>query len=593
MWLIIFILLLILPGTCFPEPFSLERIVVRNEGNKAVEGISREELESNGLFSFTDILDNIAGLDLRTRGALGIQSDISLRGSTFEQVALLLDGLRINDPQTGHFNLDIPLSYADIERIEVIKEPASSLYGAGAFAGSINIITRKTDKKKFSLSSAFGEHALFSEDFSLSLPHEEYFGRFSYTHKVSSGATPNTDFNSSTASLFLARELEGSGFNTLFSFQKKDFGAGSFYSDLFPAEEEHTETLLLKTGLSIKKEEVSCENSLYLRRHSDKFILDRNNPVTVNYHTTYIYGLNSDFTIPLSAGDLSLGLSLAEEEINSTNLRKHSRMQEGLKAGFLPEFGEKFTAKINSRIDSFKEWGLQPSWNIGLGYLLNKMLKVNSSLAYAFRLPTFTELYYSDAGNKGNPELGVEKSESAGLGLALRQRQLDLGIDFFYRRGRNLIDWTRASSNERWQATNLGRVDIRGVELNFELRPVLHFKEIALDKVSFSYAHNSLAKKKTGFFSKYALDILKDRLSLNIATSHWGNKLGWELSYNQRNYGETYFTGNICISRKIIRQDFSFEPFLRIDNFSNTEYSEVGGVPQPGRWVKAGLRLEW
>ncbi|HTZ10901.1 MAG TPA: TonB-dependent receptor [Candidatus Margulisiibacteriota bacterium] len=593
MWLITFILLLILPGTCFSEPFSLERIVVKNESNRASGGISRKDLEGSGILAFSEELDNIAGLDLRTRGAVGMQSDISLRGSTFEQVAVLLDGLKINDPQSGHYNLDIPLTPADIEKIEVTKEGATSLYGSGAFAGSVNIITRKADTRKFSLSSAFGEHALFSEGLSLSLPHKEYFGRFSYAHKSSNGGTSNTDFDSSTTSLFLGKDEGGLGLNTLLSFQKNDFGADSFYSNLFPAEEEHTRTLLFKTGLSVKKEDGSCENSLYLRRHEDKFILDRNNPVSVNYHTTYVYGLNSDFAFPLRAGDLSLGLSLTEEEINSTNLGKHSRLQEGLKAGLLPDFGERFNVNINSRVDNFRKWGLQPSWNIGLGYLLNNMLQVKSSLAYAFRLPSFTELYYSDAGNQGNPGLGIEESENAGLGIALRQEQVDLSIDFFYRRGRNLIDWTRASSNERWQATNLGRTDIRGIEFSSGFYPAFHLKGVTLDKLSFSYAHNTLVREETGFLSKYALDILRDHLVMDIDSSFWGNKLSWELSYNQRHYGETYFVGNLCISRKVIRRSFSFEPFLRIDNFSNTEYSEVGGVLQPGRWVKSGLRFEW
>jgi vitamin B12 transporter len=593
MWVIIFIFLLILPHPCLSDPLALEKIVVKKESNKAAETITGGEIAEQNPGSWIDLLDYLPGLDLRSRGALGIQSDISLRGSTFEQVAVLLDGVKINDPQSGHYNLEIPLNPGDIEKIEVIKEGASSLYGAGAFAGSINIITRKPDKEGLYLSASYGEHALSTGDLSFSLPYQEYSGRFSFGHKSSNGWTSNTDFKSDTASLYLARQLEGSSLHTLLAYQKKDFGADSFYSNLFPEEEEHTQTLLVKSGFSVRKEGGSAENSLYLRRHRDKFILRRNNPTAVNCHTTYVYGLNSDFDIPLRMGELSLGLALANQEINSNNLGKHSWMQEGLKAGFLAKLGEKLDLDINSRMDSFQKWGLQYSWNFGLGYFLNSRMKIESSLAHAFRLPTFTELYYSDAGNKGSPELGVEKSDNASLGLCFRQEKLDLGLNFFYRQGRNLIDWTRSSNTERWQATSLGRVDVGGVEFKSALMPVFNFSGIGLDKISFSYTYNSLAKKKTGLFSKYALDILKDRLSLYIVSSFWGNKLDWELSYSHRYCAETYFIGNLCISREINGEDFIFQPFLRIDNFSNTEYSEVGGVPQPGRWIKAGLRLEW
>jgi vitamin B12 transporter len=589
---IVFIIILSVPRLCFSEALSLEKIVVKNGasvsassdfGSRQVEVIGRQELEQRKELSLTELIDYALGTDLRTRGSFGMQSDISLRGSTYEQVAVLIDGVRINDPQTGHYNLDLPFTTADIERIEIIKEPASSLYGAGAFAGSINFVTRKALGKRLSLSAMAGEHALYQEGVSFGLSKSEYSGRLSLEQNTCNGARANTDFKSRTASIYLNKDSEeGADIGALFGYQKKDFGASSFYSNLFPEEEEHTETLFAKTSLSYEEAPGAPTGSLYLRRHHDKFILARNNPLSVNYHTTYMYGLDLKLSFPFEGGDSAFGFTLGNEEINSTNLGKHSRMQGSSSASLSTKLGSYFQAEAGGRLDGYEKCGLEPSWNTGISYVPDGKIKISGTLARGFRLPSFTELYYADAANRGNPDLRIEQSDSARLGFDFRQGKIETGLDFFYRRGRNLIDWTRSSVLEAWQATNLGRADIGGVEFKF-----------SLGKTTFSYARNALFKTKSESLSKYAFDIIKNRLFLGTAMSFRGNRLDWELSYNQRCRGETYFIGNLRLSRKITAGDCSFEPFLRVDNFSDTEYTETAGVPQPGRWVKAGVKFEW
>lgn len=576
------------------EPHTLEKIVVRSQAGLSTQVVSASEISERHLDTITDLLDYISGMDLRYRGTQGIQADLSLRGSGFEQVAVLIDGIRVNDPQTGHHNLDIPLTIFDVERVEVIKEGDSSFYGQGGLAGSVNIITKKPKKKVLHLDTLFGEHAFFGQAGSFSLAENKASGRVSFDHKISKASRPNTDFEYKSASIYLAREFDSSTLDTLFGYQKKDFGADSFYSNLFPEEEEHTETLFSRTGLESKFDFGTLKNNLFFRKHRDKFILRRNTPTSVNYHTTYVYGLNSDLLLPTKYGDLSLGLDAGRDEIYSSNLGKHTRIHEAGSFGFSPKLRERLSAELRARLDHYQKWRTQESFNFGLGYdLIPEELKVRGAVSRAFRIPSFTELYYSDAANKGNPDLGVETSDNLRLGLNLRKWFMELGIDGFLRRGRNLIDWTRTQPTDRWQATNLGRVDFRGVELNGKIKPNLKYGGIRLDKVMFSYNYTDPDKKTSGFFSKYALDILKHQYLLGMDFVLFGLDVNWQLSYNQRYYGETYFLGNVYLGKRFLGKGFSFEPFLKIDNFSNTRYTEIAGVLQPRRWIKSGVKFEW
>jgi len=605
MLIIFLLLLLIFPYKAWSlGSYTLDKIVVRSGRVSFDEGLpslvysletfTADDIKKKNLDSLVDLLDYISGVDLRYRGVSGIQGDLSLRGSTYEQVAVFIDGVRVVDPQTGHHNLDIPLTVFDIEKVEVMKEGSSGLYGAGALAGSINIITKKPTKKSLSLDTLFGEHALFGQTVSFSLAPGDFSSRVSVDHRVSSGGRTNTDFDYKTCSFYLSKDSADTSFDTLFGYQKKDFGADSFYSDLFPEEEEHTETLFARVGSNSGANLGFLKNNLFFRKHRDKFILRRNNPTFVNYHTTYVYGLGSQLNLPVKYGIFLLGIDTARDEIYSTNLGKHAIMHQAGLLGFIPETGDRLNADFRFRFDIYEGWGLQKSFNLGIGYNFPRQrLKIKGSAAGAFRIPSFTELYYSDPANRGNPDLGVEKSDSLKLGLNFMQGFMDLDFEFFYRKGRNLIDWTRISPAESWIATNLGEIDFCGIEFNSTIEHDLNLKVININKFIFSYNYTDADKKTAGFYSKYALDILKHQFLLTTCSSSLGMDLSWQLSYNQRYYGQTYFVANLCISKKIIKAGFILEPFLKIDNLSNTEYSEVAGVLQPGRWVKSGFKFEW
>ena len=583
---------------------DLEKIVVKQDRdtpvwaslkeNSPVETFTSYDIKQKSLDTLTDLLNYSAGMDLRSRGPEGIQGDLSLRGSNFEQAAVAINGISVMDPQTGHHNLDMPLTVFDIDKVEVNKIGDSSIYGAGALAGSANFVIKKPARNSFSLETLFGENALFRQASSCSFLKNDFSGRVSFEHNIAKAARPNTDFEDRTACVYLNKDFSDTRLDYLFGYQKKDFGADSFYSNLFPEEEEHTETYFFNTGLNQKFDYGSLQENLYLRKHRDKFILRRNTPTSVNYHTTYVYGLKQQYGLPVSYGLLNCGIDTGSDEINSTNLGKRARFHQAEYAGFTPELGDKLSADLRARADYYQQWNWQPSYNFGVGYkLLGDLLRMRTCLSRAFRIPSFTELFYSDTANQGNPDLKTETSDNFDLGVDSKQERIELSLDGFLRQARNVIDWTRTLDTLPWQAANLGKVDFTGIEFRSKLKTRSNFNWFSLESVDFSYNYNHADKKTAGLLSKYALDILKNQCILDFYTEMFSLTINWQLSYNQRDFGETYFIGNLYIGKKISGINFTCEPFIKLDNFSNTKYSEISGVLEPGRWIKSGVKLEW
>ncbi|HNX81338.1 MAG TPA: TonB-dependent receptor [Candidatus Omnitrophota bacterium] len=599
------IALFILPA--YSSAFSqsdqqLERIVVKKSAAPATvvgtslsrEVITADEIAAKHILTLTDALNCVAGMDVRSRGPSGSQADMSLRGSTYEQVSVSIDGVKIMDPQTGHYNLDIPLTVYDIDRIEVTQESASTHYGAGAFAGSVNIVTKKITPKKMQVQARGGQHALHAESFSASYPDSGLQGRISYDHAQAKAARPNTDFDHTTATAYFSKNFGDALLDSMSGYQKKDYGASTFYSNLFPEEEEHTQTYFIRTGLRVPTMLGELTSNLFWRKHLDTFILRRAIPSAANNHTTHVYGLDTHIERFTRFGVLSSGFVCSRDEINSTNLGKHARLYEGISIGLQKSLTDRIRFEVHNRGDYYQKWGWQDSMNTALRYaLIPDRVYAVGSWARGFRVPTFTELYYSDLGNRGNQNLQAEEADTYTAGIDAQQGHWSGGVDVFIRRGRNLIDWTRATNTDLWEATNLGRVDFRGIDGTVKVKPDIGNRFVRLDAVSFSYTYTDADTKASGFLSKYALDIAKNKYILGINQRLFGCEFVWELAYVERYYGEKYCIGNISISRNVRLAGCRVEPFVSVDNFTNARYSEVGGVLQPGRWIQAGAKLEW
>jgi vitamin B12 transporter len=216
---------------------------------RIVQVISNEELKKRPANNLADVLRQFQGIDIRQRGPEGIQADISIRGGSFDQTAILLNGINITDPQTGHHNLNIPLSFSQIERIEVLEGPASRVYGPNAFSGAINIITKAKEKNSISASYTYGSHNFSDFDIAGSFKTGQFSQTLSLNQKKSEGYTNNTDFDVQNIFLHSTAKLLTGQLDYQIGYSKKDFGANSFYTPRFPNNLKKPKPSLLLCGL--------------------------------------------------------------------------------------------------------------------------------------------------------------------------------------------------------------------------------------------------------------------------------------------------------------------------------------------------------
>ena len=176
----------------------------------------------------------MAGVDVLQRGPHGVQADISLRGGSFDQVAILLNGINLSNPQTGHYSFDIPINLSDIERIEIVQGPSSLAFGASAFSGGINIITKKDARSNAFAKLEAGMHGLLGAETRGTYKTGNSVNQLSFGYKRSDGYIENSDYK-------IVNLLWQSRFNvnhSLIDFQAglndKKYGANTFYSAAFP-----------------------------------------------------------------------------------------------------------------------------------------------------------------------------------------------------------------------------------------------------------------------------------------------------------------------------------------------------------------------
>lgn len=325
---------LIVTATRVPTKFSyLTRNVIL---------IEAEEIRTLPVSSIGELLQY--AIDLRSRGTT--QQDPSIRGATFEQVLILIDGVKVNDPQTGHHNLDIPLVIEDVERIEILQGHGSSLYGPDAFGGVVNIITKPTSAKKVRV--LLGDYKTWAGLISYPYTYGSYIGCFSIERRKSDGWRSNTDFEVLTFTHQSSLNLTRGSLRLVLGYMDKDFGANEFYGT--PDSREATETEFT----SLKGETKHLESTVYYRKHYNRYEVDKTNPNTqVNLHTTYIYGGETQSRFPIGAiGNLLLGGEIQEEVIRSNALGDWNNQRVSLFTEWLALFG-KFIFNSGVRL----EWG--------------------------------------------------------------------------------------------------------------------------------------------------------------------------------------------------------------------------------------------
>lgn len=600
---------------------SAQNVEVASSSLYTVQVLTAGEIARMPVSSVQDLLGLLPGLDVRTRGGHAMQADLSMRGGTFDQVTVLLNGINITDAQTGHFNLDLPLDLSVVERIEVLQGTALSLTGQPSFCGAVNIVTGQQPGNRIRLGAQAGQYGLWSGNAALS----RRLGAWQWTASLSAGGsegyTDNTDFRSQSLFSQWRRPLRGQGsLNLQVGLQGKGFGANSFYSLRYPDQYEDSKTLLLSAALRQDLGRMLWQTQAWTRWHNDRFELFREGRAAApawytahNYHLTASSGIRSSLSLPESFGRTSLGLDCHNDRIYSSVLGEP--LSHSLRAPFAPDsirldkgrqrpqaglFAEQFVAlgqwSLSAGLSLFYNSlsGLGYGYSAAIAYQTPGWGSLSLNLGRSLRLPTFTDLYYQSATQTANPRLKPEESRQAGLGYEYAGGPWQASLTLFARQGSQLIDWVRLPSEEKWRSVNHTRVRALGLESRLACRPA---GLPVLEKLEAAYAWCSLDKEAGELMSMYALEYLRHKLTI-VASLRLYRQLGLEtvLSLRQREgqyadlAGDLHRYGSVwLLDTRLHWTEKAWSVSLSADNLLDRRYCDYGGVLQPGRWLKAGV----
>jgi iron complex outermembrane receptor protein len=570
-----------------PEPQRVqEQVVVTGSlapaplGNlgRSVAIISAADIEALPFDAAVDALRLLSSVDVRARGPFGAQSDFSVRAGNYGQTLVMIDGARVNDAQAGHHNGDLPVPLAAIDRIEVLPGGGSSLHGADAFGGTINIITRRSFTGwRADLSG--GSFDLLDTSASGGVHQGTLSHTLAASFSRSSGFMPDRDHRVFTGSYRLVAADRTSIF---VGNADKEFGANGFYGPA-PSREWTTQTLVKVDRRVLQRDRVMATMDVFYRTHSDHFIYDRTRPsLSENRHRTHAAG--ADLKLRFTASEkteLSVGAAGGGDWVRSTNLGDHDFGRGSVFAELQQHLGDRVIVSPGVRFDGYNTFGSSWSPSLAISAWSSPRVKWRASTGHAFRVPTFTELYYHDPNNQGRADLNPERAWTAEGGADLfLARGWSAGATVFGRWEDNVIDWIRESPAVRWMSTNVRDVRSRGIETSF------HRSFGGYGMASVQYTWQRLNADSLGTLSKYVLDYSTRSLALAGAAHRGAWFAGPRLEYKHRIDGRAYWVLDARVGRRI----GAWEIFADAANLLDQDYQEITGVAMPGRWAKLGIR---
>lgn len=593
-----------------------------SENARIIQILNRTEIESAPVQSLSDLLEYTSSVDVRQRGNYGVQADIGIRGGSYDQTLILLNGIPVNDPQTGHHNMNLPIDIYDIERIEILEGPGARVLGVNAFTGAINIITSNPDKNDLRINLNGGEYGFYRTFLSSAFNISRLKSYFSISKSASDGYIANTDFNNLNIYSQHSLNTEIADFNLQIGYNDKEFGANSFYTAAFPNQFEAVRGMFGALSFSSGRN-INLSGNIYARQHTDRFELFRDNPAEWysghNYHKTNIYGALFKLNIKWSPGITSIGTDIRQEGILSNVLgdllespiavsgengefytREANRNNIGIFADHTVSYN-KFTASAGIFLNWNSDWDWNTYFGIDLNYKINSNLAVFGNINQSTRLPNFTDLYYEGPTNRGNPLLIPENANTYEVGAKYFNDYLRLSTAIFTRLGKNLIDWTRLSDTLLWQTMNVSEVNTTGFSISGNIYP-FHINKNYKFWTAINISYNYLFSKKSSgqYLSFYNLDNLKHKfaigtqfnfiedLFLDIRFS-FQSRVG--TFYNYKLEQEVPYDDISLLDLKMYYNWESIRIFTEVSNLMNKIYQDLGNIYLPGRWLRFGVEF--
>ena len=545
--------------------------------------------------SVVDLLRLDPSLNLQARAGNGVQADLSLRGTTFEQSLILLNGLRINDPETGHLNLDIPVPLDAITRIDILHGSGSTFYGSDAIGGAVNLLTQPPAPGVAVIGSAGGgSYGSIEQHLRASYTSGLFASQLTGSRDTSDGFIPDRNYSSNALASETWLALKPGTTDLLLAASDRPYGANLFYGPYDSQERTKGWFASIQQQLGTR-----TAASFGYRRHSDLFILFADQPaIYENNHITTSYegALRRADTLGPNTM-LSYGLEADGDTIHSNSLGQHARNQGAGYANLSLRALGRFSLSLGARDEVLSGGDNVFSPSVAGAYSLTRTVRLRASAGHGFRLPTYVDLYYSDPTTIGNPNLKPESSWSydAGLDWTPAGGRLTLTATAFRLQQKNTIDYSKqalstaaATFAEPYQAVNIQNLDITGAETSLRLRLT------STQHLQFGYTAAHSASPPPDLISEYAFNYAAQNAIFSwIGTlpGAAGRQITASTTVNivQKTTQTAYPLWNVALARNTGR----LRPYLRLSNLSNTGYQEIPQVPMQGRTIIAGAEFHW
>jgi iron complex outermembrane receptor protein len=578
--------------TTTAEPLPME------ESDRSVEVILPQEAVV-GTDSVVDLLRTDPSLNVQARAGEGVQADLAIRGTTFEQSLVLVNGLRVDDPETGHLNLDIPVPLDAITRVDVLHGSGSTFYGSDAIGGAVNLLTSMPGAGLSVVArSGAGNYGSLEEHLRANYSAGPFAEQLTGSRDTSDGFIADRNYSSNALASESWLKTKPGTTDVLLAASDRPYGANQFYGAYNSWERT-------KAWLASIQQQLGARTaaSFGYRRHSDLFVLleglpavYENNHVTTSYegalrradelgkNTTISYGLEESGDSIHSFNFSQVGSS----EVLSNALGVHARNQGAGYANLSLRALRRFSLSIGAREEVLSGGDSVFSPSAAAAFTMSRTIRLRGSAGHGFRLPTYTDLYYSDPATLGNAALKPESSWSyeGGIDWKPANGRLTLTAVGFRLNETNAIDYSKTLplfTGEQWQAVNVPTLDISGAEASVRVRIS------ATQQLDLSYTAAHSGNLPANYLSEYAFNYAAQN-----AVFGWTGQFKQLSAHTQVEVVQkTTQTAYPLWDASLARNTGSIRPYLRLLNLSNTGYTEIVGVPMQGRTIMGGMEWNW
>lgn len=605
-----------------------------HETGRSITIIRQEAIRQLPALSIDEILQLVPGVEVQSRNGFGAQADILMRGSTFTQVLVLVDGMRLNDPLTGHFNGNIPVVNAEIDRIEVLRGPAAAMFGPDAVGGLINIVTKtfsQRQKEGFNVSGqvGLGSNGQITGETLMTIANEKMAGSLGVQLNQSEGAIIpavvednltldeyRNYFDIKTIGGALAYKLKNDlTLKLRSSYDYRDFSARYFYTTSpFDKSTETTTNSFNVVQLDKVRTNSSSNIQIGYRYNTDEFIFSPDFSSTNNHKSQHINVISNHLWNLGEELVFKGGVQVDRRSIKSNDRGNHQDWHAGLYAMTLYRPVDDLNITGGLRVDYDKNYNLEVLPQLNLSYALGDYL-IRGSVGRSIRAADYTERYVSNnladltpGRSLGNPDLLAESSWSEELGVDIFiGSKLQLKTTGFFRQSKQLIDYVSTNESEigavgdlqlgadYFFAKNITNVTTKGVEFESVFQHQFGVEQHIAITLGYT---RQLTTNERGVVSVYIANHAKDLANVTTILNLGGFNFSMAGLYKNRDkrlaqainsqLETSYLIWNVKAGYEISK-NFSFH-FL-VQNLFDKSYQNILGAPMPGRWLSS--RVGW